>query len=70
MTDKIVRESGGIGLAGILTIIFVLCKIFGVIDWSWWWVFSPLWISALVVLFFLFIGLIVLAIAVVWSEWK
>ena len=26
---------------GLLTIILVLCKIFGVIDWSWWLVFSP-----------------------------
>lgn len=28
---------------GILTIIFVICKIFGFIDWSWWIVFLPLW---------------------------
>jgi hypothetical protein len=32
-------------LAGILTVIFVCCKLFGVIDWSWWWVVSPLWIG-------------------------
>jgi len=31
--------------AGALTILFVLLKVFGKIDWSWWWVFSPIWIS-------------------------
>lgn len=35
----------GIGLGGLLTIIFVIAKLFGKISWSWWWVFAPLWIS-------------------------
>ena len=30
--------------ATILTIIFVILKLTGSIAWSWWWVFSPLWI--------------------------
>ena len=34
----------------ILFIIFVVLKLCKVITWSWWWVCSPLWISALVVL--------------------
>ncbi|RDY21408.1 transmembrane Fragile-X-F protein [Criibacterium bergeronii] len=29
------------GFAEILTIIFVLLKVFGVISWSWWIVFLP-----------------------------
>lgn len=37
--------SSGIGLSGVLTIIFVVLKLVGVIDWSWWWVFSPTLIS-------------------------
>ncbi len=40
------NSSGGIGIVGILTIVFVVLKLVGVIDWSWWWVLSPLWISA------------------------
>jgi len=36
-------ESGGIGLLPLLTIIFVVLKLTDNIDWSWWWVFSPLW---------------------------
>lgn len=38
--------SGGIGIAGVLTIVFVVLKLVGVISWSWWWVLSPLLISA------------------------
>ena len=29
------------GICEILTIIFVLCKLFGVISWSWWFVLLP-----------------------------
>ena len=28
-------------------IVFVVLKLTGVIDWSWWWVMSPLWINFL-----------------------
>ena len=43
-------SSGGIGFAGALTILFVALKLTGVIDWSWWWVLSPIWISFLLFL--------------------
>lgn len=29
------------GILEVLTIIFVICKLLGVIEWSWWLVFSP-----------------------------
>lgn len=53
----------GPGLTGTLTILFVLLKVFGKIDWSWWWVFSPLWISALILVGILtvLLGLYVIA---------
>ena len=28
----------------IITIIFVSARINDKIDWSWWWIFSPVWI--------------------------
>jgi hypothetical protein len=31
----------------LLTIIFVILQLTGVIVWSWWWVLSPLWIGAI-----------------------
>lgn len=51
-------SSGGVGFAGLLTIAFVVLKLCKVIDWSWWWVISPIWISiGLVLLVFGGIGL-------------
>ncbi len=38
------NSSSGLGLLSVLTIIFVVLKLVGVIDWSWWWVLSPTWI--------------------------
>lgn len=38
-------SSGGIGFIGLLTIVFIVLKLTGVIKWSWWWVLSPLWIG-------------------------
>ena len=45
MDEKRTVYSGGIGLVGILTIIFVVCKILGKITWPWIWVLCPIWIS-------------------------
>jgi hypothetical protein len=49
-----------IGCVSPLTVIiflaFFFAKIFDKIDWSWWWVFSPLWIPLAFVL-----GLITIA---------
>jgi hypothetical protein len=38
-------SSGGIGFVGLLTIVFIVLKLCKVIDWSWWWVASPIWIT-------------------------
>lgn len=38
-------RSGGIGFTGVLTIVFIVLKLIGIIEWSWVWVFSPLWIG-------------------------
>ena len=52
-------NSGGIGFLGLLTIVFIVLKLTGVIAWSWLWVLSPLWIPfalviSIFVVFFLF----------------
>lgn len=36
--------SGGIGLSGLMFVVFLVLKLCGVIAWSWWWVTAPLWI--------------------------
>lgn len=43
-------STAGIGFCPLLTIIFVIAKLMNVISWSWWWVFSPLWLPLAVVL--------------------
>lgn len=35
----------------VLFLIFLVLKLTHTINWSWWWVTSPLWIAAAVVLF-------------------
>ena len=39
-----VVHSGGIGLSGLLTILFIGLKLTNIIQWSWLWVLAPLWI--------------------------
>ena len=54
-------SAGGIGFTGLLTIAFIVLKLVGVIDWSWFWVLSPLWISFalfIVVLILIFLPII------------
>lgn len=58
-------SSSGIGLTGVLFIVFLVLKLTGNIDWSWWWVTSPLWIpiglalSILTIVFFVVILLMI-----------
>jgi hypothetical protein len=45
-----VNNTGGIGFAGLLTIVFITLKLTGYIDWSWWWVLAPIWIPIVITL--------------------
>lgn len=47
-------NNGGIGILGLLGVVFVTLKLCGVIDWSWWWVTAPFWGGLALV--FLFLG--------------
>lgn len=52
-------SSGGISFCGLLTVVFITMKLTNYIDWSWWWVLSPLWIPWVIIL------LIVMPIALI-----
>lgn len=52
-------SSGGIGFVGLLTIAFIVLKLTHVIKWSWWWVLSPIWISAIITAVVLIIALLI-----------
>jgi uncharacterized protein (DUF983 family) len=57
MSNNSSSSSSGI-FPSLLTVLFIGLKLTGHITWSWWWVLSPLWISAL-------IGLTILAIVLI-----
>lgn len=62
MNDKSVRVSGGISLSGLTFIVFLVLKLCGVIDWSWWWVTVPLWGPFALLIAGLFIYIIIAVI--------
>ena len=53
----------GIGIAGLLTILFIGLKLTGAITWSWLWVLSPLWIGWAIVLLIVAIWLLAAALS-------
>lgn len=61
MESKKTASSGGLGLVGVLQIVFIVLKLCGLITWSWLWVLSPLWISLL-------IGALLMITIVLWSK--
>ncbi len=61
MSDTKSTASSGIGLTGLVFIVFLVLKLaeIGVVaTWSWWWVTSPLWIP------FAFAGALMIIIGV------
>lgn len=57
-------SSSSIGFRGLLTIAFIVLKLLDVIDWSWWWVLSPVLIGFGIVGVLLIIALIVYIIKI------
>ncbi len=39
-----------------LTLVFIGLKLAKVIEWSWWWVFSPMWIPFVLLLILVFLN--------------
>ena len=63
MSTENSSQSGGIGFVGLLTIVFITLKLCHVIDWSWWWVLAPLWITAAIIAVVMILVVIVAVIA-------
>lgn len=50
------KSTVSVGFSGLLFLLFLGLKLGHVISWSWWWIFSPLWLPlALVLIIFLFV---------------
>ena len=55
------NSSNGLGFGTVLFLVFLVLKLTNYIDWSWWWVTSPLWIPIVIILGVLAImGIVVL----------
>jgi hypothetical protein len=59
-----------IGFLGLLTVLFVGLKLTSHIDWSWWWVLSPLWVGLVAALAVTLLGSVVVASVGLCSWWK
>lgn len=59
MSNKSSSSSSGIGFTGALAILFIALKLLDKIDWSWWWVLSPIWIPLAIALLVLIVMLVV-----------
>ena len=58
--SNVSSSSGGIGFFGLLGIVFIVLKLTGYINWSWWIVLSPIWGSILVgLLIFLVVSFVI-----------
>ena len=53
----------GVGFCGLLTLVFIVLKLVGVISWKWLWVLSPLWIQ-------FGVGMIIVAIIFICAIFK
>jgi hypothetical protein len=64
------RSGSSIGFGGLLTLLFIALKLTHVINWSWWWVISPFFLTLAIYLgTFLIIGVVTLAIIAIVGAW-
>lgn len=64
------NNNGGIGLGGVLFVVFLILKLTSVIDWSWWWVTAPLWIPAAIAAVILLVVGFFMAVAAAFTRGK
>ncbi len=55
------NKSSGIGLWGIVFVVFLVLKLCGKIDWSWWWITAPLWGPPLAIIAIMIIIILIVA---------
>lgn len=53
-------SSASISILDVLQIVFIVLKLCKVINWSWWWVLSPIWITTIIVIVFTVVKAIIL----------
>lgn len=59
MSDKSSSSEVSVGLTSLLTLLFIGLKLTGYINWSWWWVLAPIWITVAIALIAMAVCLII-----------
>lgn len=52
-------SSSGIGFFSLLGVTFIVLKLIGIINWSWWWVTLPLWGGFALIIVIILIAIII-----------
>lgn len=50
MSNNKGTKEGGVGFLGLLQLAFIILKLVGVIEWSWLWVLTPIWLPMLIII--------------------
>lgn len=56
---RMTSSNGGVGITTALFLVFLVLKLVGVINWSWWWVLSPLWIPICILFIVLLVVILI-----------
>ena len=63
MSNNEKHTFGVIGFIGMLTIVFTTLKLTHVINWSWRWVLSPIWI-----VYFTVFAIMAIVLLIIWIK--
>jgi len=70
MADNKITSSG-VGIIGLLGILFITLKLTNVITWSWWWVTCPFWAGTAITIAVIMVTIFLLSIALLIDTlWK
>lgn len=50
--DKVSTVSAGI--SGLITLVLMILKFLGIVEWDWLWIFSPIWVPLCIAIITLF----------------
>ncbi len=62
MKKEDAQTASGISLPVVVFVVFLILKLTGLIGWSWWWVTSPLWIVAGIILILTILYIVVFSL--------
>ena len=66
---KMNTKNVGSSLTGVLLVILIVLKLTHNINWSWWWVLSPLWIPTVIVAVLIVLTALIVLIIEAFKRW-